>query len=126
MLDAEEYPIRSELADLPTDKKVVEAMGKRKERKAGVKNGILLEMVRGCGGTMIDYTLDMFRTVWMEQRVPQEWTDALLVPISKKGDLTQCDDWRGISLLDVMEKVFTKVIQMRPQKVAEELLPDSQ
>ena len=122
----EEYPVRSELANRPTAEEVVEAMGKLKEGKAGGKNGILPEMVRGCGEAMMDYTLDMFRTVWMEQRVPQEWRDALLVPIPKKGDLTQCDNWRGISLLDVMGKVFTKVIQMRLQKVAEEVLPDSQ
>ena len=42
----------------------------------------------------------------------QEWRDALLMPIPKKGDLTQCDNWRGISLLDVVGKVFTKVIQV--------------
>ena len=42
-------------------------------------------------------TLDMFRTVWMEQRVPQEWRDALLVPIPKTGDLTQCDNGRESS-----------------------------
>ena len=46
---------------------------------------------------MMNYTLDIFRTVWMEQRVPQEWRDALLVPIPKTGDLTQCDNWQGIS-----------------------------
>ena len=36
--------------------------------KAGGKSGILLEMVRGCGELM-DYILDMFHTVWMEQFV---------------------------------------------------------
>ena len=80
----EEYPTRSELADPPTAEEVVETMEKPKEGKAGSKNGILPEMVRGCGETMMDYTLDMFRTVWMEQRVPQEWRDALLVPIPQK------------------------------------------
>ena len=62
----------------------------------------------------------------MEQRVPQDWRDALLVPIPKKRDLTVCDNWRGISLLDVVGKVFTKIIQSRLQSVAEEVLPDSQ
>ena len=50
----------------------------------------------------------------------------LLVPIPKKGDLTQCDNWCGISLLDVVGKLFTKVVQVRLQRVAEEVLPDSQ
>ena len=123
---SDEYPVRSELADPPTEEEVMEAMGKLKLGKAGGKSGILPEMVRGCGGELMDYILDMFHTVWMEQRVPQEWRDALLVPIPKKGDLTQCDNWRGISLLDVVGKLFTKVVQVRLQRVAEEVLPDSQ
>ena len=123
---AEEYPERSELADPPTKEEVMEALGKLKGGKAGGKSGILPEMVRGCGGEIVDYIMDMFHTVWMEQTVPQEWRDALLVPLPKKGDLTQCDNWRGVSLLNVVAKVFSKVIQVRLQRVAEEMLPDSQ
>ena len=33
--------------------------------------------------------------------MPQELKDALIVPIPKKGDLSLCDNWQGISLLDV-------------------------
>ena len=51
---------------------------------------------------MMEYILDLFETVWKEERVPDEWRDALLVPIPKKGDLMICGNWRGISLLDVM------------------------
>ena len=58
--------------------------------------------------------------------MPQEWKDALVVPIPKKGDLSQCDNWRGISLLDIGGKVFAKVIQQRLQCVAERVLPDTQ
>ena len=74
VLDAasEEYPERSELADPPTEEEVMEDMGTLKGGKAGGKSGNLPEMVRGCGGELMDYILDMSHTVWMEQRVPQE------------------------------------------------------
>ena len=43
------------------------------------------------------------------------------------GALTLCGNWRGISLLEVMgNSVFTKMILIRLQKVAEKALPDSQ
>ena len=32
-----------------------------------------------------------------EERVSQEWVDAILIPISKKGNLKCCDNWREIS-----------------------------
>ena len=35
----------------------------------------------------------------------QEWLDATLIPIPKKGYLVKCDNWVGIALLDVVGKV---------------------
>ena len=35
------------------------------------------------------------------------------MPIPKKGDLRLCDSWRGISLLDVVGKVFARILQER-------------
>ena len=50
----------------------------------------------------------------------------MIVPVPKKGNLQSCDNWRGISLLDVVGKVMGRVFQERLQVIAEELLPDSQ
>ena len=55
--------------------------------------------------------MSMFGAVWREKQVPTEWHHALLVPIPKKGDLSVCDNWRGISLLDVMGKLFARVLK---------------
>ena len=45
-----------------------------------------------------------------------------MVPVPKKGNLSSCVNWRGISLLDVVGKVFTKIIQQRLQAIVEELI----
>ena len=43
----------------------------------------------------------------------------------KKGDLTMCDNWRGISLLDVVGKLLGRIVQERLQCIAESVLPNS-
>ena len=58
--------------------------------------------------------------------VPQDWIDAVLIPIHKKGDLCNCDNWRGIVLLDVVGKVVATILQERLQALAEQELPESQ
>ena len=58
-------------------------------------------------------------------RVPQEWVDAITVPIPKKGNLHCCDNWRGIALLDVAGKLVARVVQNRLQVLAERELPES-
>ena len=50
----------------------------------------------------------------------------MLVPIPKKGDLSNCDNWRDISLVDVVGKVIARILQDRLQQLAEEELPESQ
>ena len=56
----------------------------------------------------------------------KDWQDAVVVLIPKKGDLKQCDHWRGISLLDVVGKVLGRIVQGRLQAIAEKILPESQ
>jgi len=54
------------------------------------------------------------------------WCDAILVPIPKKGNLSKCDNWRGILLLDVVGKLVARLIRERLKKLAEEELSGSQ
>ena len=42
--------------------------------------------------------------------VPKAWSRAVVVPLHKKGDQLECENYRGISLLSVPGKVFTQVI----------------
>ena len=79
-----------------------------------------------CDVDLIKYVHDLFVVVWEEEEVPKEWRNSLLVPVPKKGDLKKCDNWRGSSLLDIMGKLFDKVLQRRLQELAEELLSDLQ
>ena len=32
--------------------------------------------------------------VWEKRSVPDDWRDAILIPIPKKGDLSHCDNWK--------------------------------
>ncbi len=52
--------------------------------------------------------------------------NAVVVPVPKKGDLSLCDNWRGVSVLDVVGKVFAQVLQQCLQLVADAELAESQ
>ena len=45
------------------------------------------------------------------------WHNSILVPIPKIGDLSNCDNSRGVSLLDVVGKLVAKVRQERLQRL---------
>ena len=50
----------------------------------------------------------------------------MLALIPKQADLTHCDNWRGIRLLDEVRKLYAKVRQRRLQMVVEHTFLDSQ
>ena len=96
-------PLRPELAELPTEEELMEAIEKLKNGKAGGESGVLPELVKvACIDEFPKRLLELVHDVWKEKSVPAEWRDAILIPIPKKGDLSHCDNWRGISLLDVV------------------------
>ena len=50
---------------------------------------------------------------WVNETLPNEWTDGIIVKISKKGNLRDCDNWRGICVLPAVSKIIAKVILER-------------
>ena len=121
-------PMRPEMGDPPSEEELQNALGKLKCGKASGETGILPEMLKTACGTaeFMKRLLELVSDVWRECKVPTDWCDAVLVPIPKKGDLSSCDNWRGIALLDVVGKVAARVLQERLQKIAEDELPESQ
>ena len=121
-------PLKAHIADPPSKEELFAAIDAMKKGKMGDKSGILPNMVKAasCQEEFMEVLLVLVQQVWSENKVPQDWSDAVLIPIPKKGDLTSCDNWRRIPLLDVICKVVARLLQGRLQKLAEEELPESQ
>jgi Reverse transcriptase (RNA-dependent DNA polymerase) len=45
--------------------------------------------------------------------VPQQWKDVIITILHKKGDRKICDNFRGISLINVIGKIFERLISNR-------------
>ncbi|XP_029348343.1 uncharacterized protein LOC115034932, partial [Acyrthosiphon pisum] len=54
--------------------------------------------------------------------MPETWNEAIIIPLHKKGDKTECSNYRGISLLNSVYKVFSKILLNRLTPYAEEYL----
>ena len=88
--------------------------------------GIVSELLKGSGLCFRVALADLLRNVWIQSYAPHDWCHASLVPVTKKGDLCQCDNWRGIALLDFVGKLCGRIIQNQVRSVVENELPESQ
>ena len=54
--------------------------------------------------------------------MPEEWKESIIVPIYKKGDKTDCSNYRGISLLPATYKILSNIVLSRLTPHEEKLL----
>ena len=118
--------IREDLDRYPEYEEIKKAISRLKRGKAGGESGILPELVLDGGQALHSKLKDLMFLVWESERVPSDWCNAVIVPIPKKGDLLECDNWRGISMLEVVGKILPRVIQDRLQEIVEEEVLESQ
>ena len=53
------------------------------------------------------------------KKIPAEWKEAKMIILHKKGDTTDIKNYRPISPLSHMYKLFTRILQKRMEKVSE-------
>ncbi|VDP41669.1 unnamed protein product [Schistosoma mattheei] len=53
----------------------------------------------------------LFKKIWKEEQVPMDWKEGHLIKIPRKGDLSKCENYRGITLLSIPGKVFNSVAE---------------
>ena len=126
IMDMVPRDVRHDLDDTPTLEEVKLAINTLKSDKAGGSTGLVPELIKSGGMSLHTRLHCLMVFIWSTGRVPADWRNAEIVPIPKKGDLRSCDNWRGISLLDVVGKVLARIVQDRLASLADQVLPESQ
>ena len=79
------------------------------------------------GGRTIRYQIHKLTvSIWNKEELPEEWKESIIVPIHKKGDKTDCNNYRGISLLPATYKILSNILLSRLTPYAEEIIGDHQ
>jgi hypothetical protein len=122
----EQSPMQIWMNECPDIDEVNKAVLMLKEGKAPGSDGIHPEIIRKGGSCLLTALHDIITEAWKSATVPQDWKDAQLVTIFKKGDRRLCGNYRGISLLSIPGKVFARILLNRLQTHAESFLPETQ
>ena len=98
---------------------ISKAIDKLKVSKAPGKDGVISEFLKFCKPTFsTDLTL-LFNYIIEQRQFPEHWAEGLRNPIFKSGSRSSCNNFRGITVLSVFEKVFEIVILTRLEFLSE-------
>ena len=103
-----------------------EALKSLKNGKAAGPDNIPAEAIKAGGDISVSILHEFLNEVWNEEELPEDWTTGYLVKLAKKGDLSYCDNWRGIMLLSIASKVLCRVVFNRMRRAVDTKLRNEQ
>ena len=67
----------------------------------------------------MSYLHILFNKIFDTGIFPDTWGDGFIVPLHKKGNVENVENYRGITLLSVKGKLFTSILNTRLNEWAE-------
>ena len=111
------HSINEFINDSITIEEVNEIKNKLKNNKSSGPDSIINEFIKCCPPLVINIITKLFNVVFDSGVIPQAWCIGYIVPIyKKKGSASDPNNYRGITLLSCIGKLFTAVLNARLTK----------
>eukprot|EP00745_Piridium_sociabile_P032434 TRINITY_DN5471_c0_g1_i2.p1 TRINITY_DN5471_c0_g1~~TRINITY_DN5471_c0_g1_i2.p1 ORF type:complete len:1139 (-),score=92.24 TRINITY_DN5471_c0_g1_i2:303-3719(-) len=95
------------------EEEVQKAIKKLKSGKSCGLDGISAEMLKAGAHEVINFLTKLFNVLFNKGIYPKDWAKAIIIPIHKKGDTNQANNYRGVSLLSVISKCYSSILNAR-------------
>ena len=117
-----------ELDAEPSLEETMLAIKQINSKKAPGLDGIPIELLKHGGTNLLTAIHALIVSAWKGEPIPQDWVDVILIMLYKgKGKKSICGSYRGISLLESVGKVFSRILLNRLEKhICPNVIPESQ
>ena len=91
-------------------------MEKKREKKGKTagKDEVTGEMIKGGANRVVNWIWRLCNMAFESGVVSEDWSSAKIVQLYKgKGERTECSNYRGISLLSVVRKIYVEILADR-------------
>jgi len=99
---------------------------KLKSHKSPGIDQIPAELITAGGRTICLEIHKLITSIWKKEKLPEEWKESIIVPIQKKGDKRDCNNYRDISLMPTTYKILSNILFSRLIPYAKKIIGDHQ
>jgi hypothetical protein len=93
------------------------AVAKLTESTSPTSDQILAQAIQAGGEMLLSQIHKLNNYIWNKEELPDLWKESIIVPVHKKGNKTDCNYYRWISLLSTSYKLLSNILLSR-------LIPD--
>jgi hypothetical protein len=108
--DEEVFLTAEPLVKEPTQEEMEKATGNLRTNKASGENNIIAELIKNSSWELKKRLHALICKIWRDEKMLDDWKVGLIVPLFKKGNKMKCENYRGITLLNVAYKILSSII----------------
>ncbi|XP_063630347.1 uncharacterized protein LOC134801658 [Cydia splendana] len=120
------YQLDEEIIPLIEENEVIKAVSTQKNGKATGEDQISNELLKCTLPASLRSIVTLFNEILQKEEIPKQWTTSTIILLHKKGDRNDVGNYRPISLMSNLYKIFSKIILQRIEKVLDENQPKEQ
>jgi hypothetical protein len=110
----------------PSRLEVEIVIAKLKKYKLPGSYQIPAEVIQAGGEILLSVIHKLINSIWNKEKLPDQWKESIIVQIHKKGDKTDCNNYRGISLLPTLYDISWNTIFSKLNSYIDEIIGDHQ
>ena len=126
--DSRETPTINNNNEGPTILKseVEYAIRQLKNNKSPGPDNIYPEIIKLISESNLDLLVKLLNHIYVSANIPNDWLESIFIPIPKKPNPRQCNDFRLISLMSHSLKILLRIIHNRIQNKCEQKISREQ
>ena len=111
--DETEPIINPELDSEKTDNELRNAIFHQKNNKSPGMDNLIAETFKISYDIISPFLLKLYNRLFSNGEYPRAWGDGIIVPIFKVGDKDDAQNYRGITLINILSKVYSQILLNR-------------
>ena len=92
---------------------LVSVVRKLNDKKAPGEDGVCYEFYKNAPNCFLKDILAVFNNIFLRESIPDSFRISILTPLFKKGDPSLPSNYRGLSLMNTICKIFNSIILNR-------------
>ena len=124
--DEEVFLTAEPLVKEPTQEEIEKANGNLKTNKAPGEDDIIGELIKNASRELKKRLYALICKIWEDEKMLDDWKAGLIVSLFKKGDKMKCENYPGITLLNVAYKILSNIILEPLKEYSEEIMGEYQ
>ena len=112
--------------DLFSEEELATVLKGLKNNKAPGADSMINEFLKYGGPEVRNKLLKIMNMIFEKGKVPNDFRKTLIKPLYKKGDKSECRNYRGVSLVSVGSKLLSNMILFRLRHAVDKVLREEQ